>query len=456
MNAPRALVLLLLVVLLAVLAAASLSFAADASPAVSPGLAPGGTHPPPAGTPVPPALSDCPDPYDPNETLLTAYVYGTGGLYAHICDVADVDWFAFYAVAGKQIDVGISSLPDNYDLCLTDGDYSFYECSQNPSTTNERIRRIAADTRYYYVQVYGVDGAYNAEEEYYLGMLTYDPPTATPTATATPTCPDAYEPNDTFASAWEIPLTTHILYRYGDVESYMCYTGQYTDDFWKFYVTAGETIQLDLTSSLPGQISLALHDPYDYAWITAYVTRTTPGHIVLTATETGWWRARVFTTDPSSFSNSDSYHLEVRISYTANTATPTPTATATPTRTRTPTATSTPGCPDPYEPNDTFATAWEISMTTYPSYRYGHVYSYPCEGDQSDYWMFYVTAGERIQLNLASQASQSTLVELTLWDPNAQSKGGYSSGEPIQMIYQAGITGWWRAFTSAYPESNAD
>lgn len=77
------------------------------------------------------------------------------------------------------------------------------------------------------------------------------------------------------------------------------------------------------------------------------------------------------------------------------TPTGTPSATPTPTRTPTPTPTGSPVCPDAFEPNDTFATATQLSPIDPAGYR-----AYICSPTDEDYFRFFVALNDEIRLTL--------------------------------------------------------
>jgi len=339
MNAPRTLGLLLLVVLFAALAAASLSFAADARPAVSPDFGAEDTHRPPAGTPAPPALLECPDLYEPNQTFATAWeiplttyiAYRYGHVYSYVCESDSSDFWKFYVTAGQQIQLDVSSLPGPAGLYLynPDGQIRWMGPDQGGSIHSVYV---AGSTGWWRADL--ECWTYSNDDPYHLEVRVFQPtPTATPTATATPTCPDTYEDNDHAPIA--IPLTSG----YGHVYSYMCYGDSI--DYWEFNATAGDRIQLDLTS-VPINLDMNLGAPDEIG--PRAISNTggwqEPEHVIYTADITGKWLITIYRGFPlEASSNDDSYHLEVRVS--SGTATPTRTSTRTATRTRTPTVTPT-------------------------------------------------------------------------------------------------------------------
>jgi len=169
-----------------------------------------------------------------------------------------------------------------------------------------------------------------------------DTPTATPTATpGAGACPDAYEPNEDFASA--IAITPGVA-----IQSYICDASD--QDWFRFDVTAGQTIVVELTNVPAGtDYDLWLHAPNGEQVASSINSGAADERIEHTATMSGAYR--VLVNSFSGFDPANPYTLRVTLSggpptetptATATfTATPTPTGTATPTRTATSTPTAT-------------------------------------------------------------------------------------------------------------------
>ncbi|MBL0024835.1 MAG: M43 family zinc metalloprotease [Saprospiraceae bacterium] len=113
-------------------------------------------------TSTPPA--PCPDNYESNNTSKAAKSLTVGTtLKAKILTATDVDWFKFANTkTNKNIKVSLTNLPANYDVKLYRGTTTQVGVSQNLGTTDEQIvyNNILSNTTYY-VQVYGVGGAFN-------------------------------------------------------------------------------------------------------------------------------------------------------------------------------------------------------------------------------------------------------------------------------------------------------
>jgi hypothetical protein len=107
-----------------------------------------------------------------------------------------------------------------------------------------------------------------------------DPP---PLAVALLQCPDLYEPNDDFGSAWEISG--------GKIYSYIC---DETDvDYFRFAANAGDTVTVELFD-LPLDYNLCLYDPGQVELACSEYAGTEPETVELVTSETGTHYAYVY------------------------------------------------------------------------------------------------------------------------------------------------------------------
>jgi len=171
---------------------------------------------------------ECPyDDYEPNDSFSQAAAIDPEEEYtAYICGRDDGDYFEFYVTAGQEITIDLygveDGLPDNYDVELYDPDEGYAGGSYNPGTDPEWIFHTADQTGYWYVYIYGNEGAYSALAPYNLWVdlsaIPTSTPTSTPTATSTPTptptgtVPPTHTPTHT-PTATSTPTPTHTLTR---------------------------------------------------------------------------------------------------------------------------------------------------------------------------------------------------------------------------------------------------
>ncbi len=227
----------------------------------------------------------CPkDPYESNDTFGTAYDATTdfrdfGGLNimddAYLCPSLDVDFYQFPVQAGETIHASISSLPADYDLHLYDPDGNVVAYSLNGGLQDETIDYVATKTGNYRARVIGSQSSWSATEAYSMRIYTE--------VTSQPGCGDsAYEPNESFSQAAAISP--------GVIQAYLC---DATDEDWfRFDVTAGQTIQVSLTN-LPADYDLFLYNPSGDTVGESLQSGTTDESISHQALTSGAYRVRV-------------------------------------------------------------------------------------------------------------------------------------------------------------------
>jgi len=421
-----------------------------------------------ATTPTPTVTATtepCPDTYEPNENFYEAIeiVPGTD-IDSYICSSTDDDYFKFDVVAGQQITVDLTNLPEDYDLRLWDPNDNRVDISNAGSTISEHIDYTAAMSGAYRVHVCGFDGVFDQLNPYRLRVEVGDTTTPTPTATMTPggthtptptvtptlgPCPDTYEPNESFSEAIEIVPGI-------DIDSYICSS---TDEDWfKFYVSVGQVITVELTS-LPEDYDLYFFGPNG-----DYIDQSGNGgtmseEIVSTAAMFGAYRACVVGCE-QVFDVGDPYTLSVQVvgeqmptPTSTSTLTPTgqPTVSVTPTQPPTPTPT-TPAewqvCCDVYESNDTLGTAIDLTPGR-------PIYSYIWSAQDVDFYKFVVLRGQTISVLLTNLPQD---YDLLLYDPkNLLLEMTESPGTAQETIAQvAAVSGTYivevRAFAYAFDQ----
>ena len=310
------------------------------------------------------SASPCTDSWEPNETWATAATMPTGiHIGPYICTDTDVDWFKFSVTAGQEIQVSMDSLPANYDVALYDPTGTWKGTSDNTGTADEALTHTAMLTGDYSVRVYGVAGAYDESDVY---RLRVDLVTG---------CTDAWEPNETWATAATMPTGIHI-------GPYICTD---TDvDWFKFSVTAGQEIQVTM-DSLPENYDVALYDPSG-AWKgTSDNTGTADEALTHTALLTGDYSVRVYGV-AGAYDESDVYRLRVDLVT---------------------------GCTDSWEPNET----WETAATMPTGL---HIGPYICTDTDVDWFKFSVTAGQQITVTMDSLPAN---YDVALYDPTGAWKG---------------------------------
>ena len=143
--------------------------------------------------PQPTSTPTCPDPYEPNDSLATAWPLTPGAYWSYLCCTtpADQDYFRVTLQAGDELQATLSELPFNYDLCLYAPSGAQLACSTNPLTATEVITHLALEDGDHVLRVYGWDGKVCISSLPYkltvavTAAAAVDEPTPTPTLTPT-------------------------------------------------------------------------------------------------------------------------------------------------------------------------------------------------------------------------------------------------------------------------------
>lgn len=241
------------------------------------------------------APAGCPGDHEPNETFAAAWAITPGSLQDHICDANDKDWYKFPVTSGELLQIDLTNLPVDYDIALyaPDDDTASVAQSSYFGLGDEQIVYRATKTGDYRILVYGYRDAFDASNAYTLTLTepttaTNTPtPTPSPTPTVTPTiaiCPDTHEPNESFAAAWAIVP--------GSLQDYICHAND--QDWYKFALTPGQWVQIDLTS-LPADYDLYLYAPDNDTDIVARSTFSGRAYeqIIFRVSQTGDYRIKV-------------------------------------------------------------------------------------------------------------------------------------------------------------------
>lgn len=116
----------------------------------------------------------CTDSYEANETRTAAKTIATNtNISAKIGTSTDKDYFKFTTTsAARNIKITLDQLPADYDIRLYNSSGTQLAISQNTGTTAETITRNTTSYGTYYIQVYGYNGAYNANSCYRLYVQT--------------------------------------------------------------------------------------------------------------------------------------------------------------------------------------------------------------------------------------------------------------------------------------------
>ncbi|HEY66430.1 MAG TPA: DNRLRE domain-containing protein [Caldilineae bacterium] len=250
------------------------------------------------------------------------------------------------------------------------------------------------------------------------GSTTWSNVTATATDTEGNTsafaslCHDIYEPNDTFATAWPVSAGTY--------QAYLCFSGD--QDWFSIDLAWHQGLRVILTG-LPEDYDLELFDPLGRLVASSRHRGTTPEEILFTAGTPGTYRVRVLGVG-GSFALYAPYTLKLILGAAPPTPSPTPTPPPTPV----------PRCgPDPYEPNDSSASAASIPVGT-------EIHAYLCPDMDSDYYRFSVSGPFEIHARLYDLPEA---YELTLFDPSGWvvARGSGSGTAPRELTHLSTLDG---------------
>lgn len=116
----------------------------------------------------------CTDTYEANETRSAAKTIATNtNITARIGTSTDKDWFRFTTTSSaRNIRITLDQLPADYDIRLYNSSGSQLAISQNSGTVAETITRNTTSFGTYFIQVYGYNGAFNANSCYRLFVQT--------------------------------------------------------------------------------------------------------------------------------------------------------------------------------------------------------------------------------------------------------------------------------------------
>ena len=144
-----------------------------------------------AGAPTPTTTPGCPDTNEPNDSFAQAGLAPNGANFtSYICTSTDVDYWKIPGVGlGQIIQVNLTELPEDYDLRLYKPDQQTLAAqSTTRGTGNETIEYTTdVEGEYWYILVYGYQGAFDDTNPYRLAVTVSDAPTC---------APDQLEPNN--------------------------------------------------------------------------------------------------------------------------------------------------------------------------------------------------------------------------------------------------------------------
>jgi hypothetical protein len=119
---------------------------------------------------IPPA---CSDNFEPNNSRSAAqFIKNNKTETGFIGTVSDRDWFYIKGEAGLVINILLSNLPADYDIKLYDSRLRLLKSSENMGLADESISYTISRKDSFLIQIYGYNGAFDAEKCYSLIVKT--------------------------------------------------------------------------------------------------------------------------------------------------------------------------------------------------------------------------------------------------------------------------------------------
>ena len=108
------------------------------------------------------------DPYEPNDTIETAYPINSGTVYqSYITAHTDVDYYKLNISSTGNTNIILSNLASDYDLLLFDSIGNLVGASVNSGTEEDIINLYGYETGNYYIKVYSFSG-FSTSQKYSL------------------------------------------------------------------------------------------------------------------------------------------------------------------------------------------------------------------------------------------------------------------------------------------------
>lgn len=223
---------------------------------------------------------------EPNENIETAFqVFPFRDYDEYISSSNDKDFYKIKVTEPKILTINLKG-PENtdFDLTLYDENGNIIDGS-GTSSSDELIRYALDSDRYYYIEVFGWNGSYNADEKY---ILSFDEESLPIEGEK-----DSYEDNNSFEEATEIVLD-------------LTYNGTIHNDsdvdFYTFEVKRNAKMDLKILDKGSSNYNFALYETDTYGKIVDFSTTLSPGKYTLF----------VFSSDSLSYGN-EQYRFSVNL-----------------------------------------------------------------------------------------------------------------------------------------------
>jgi len=310
----------------------------------------------------------------------------------------DEDFFRISLASSDtlNVDVNFSHSEGNIDVELLDASGTVQRSATSQSD-NESFSYNTGQASDVYLRVFLASDSGSTPGN------TYDLSTS---VTGQPCMTDAYEPNDTSATA--TPIAAGIL-----STLWVCSSDT---DYFTFTAVAGEMLSFDL-NFLPneGDIAATLMDAQGNALATS-LSHSNGGSLTYTTVSAGTFVLQVYLSSDSGTVNGNAFSLDAQLGTS-------------------PTSCST----DQFEPNNSRSTAATVSNRAY-------VGLYSCySSNDPDYYIINVTSGDRITIRLDFDHAEGD-IDLRLYEP-----GSFSSvTDSVTVMDPEEISSYQAQMSGAY------
>ena len=333
------------------------------------------------------------DPYEPNDTMATAWPLGSSVIFVVVACPDDDDWWSISASAGE-----LATLGTDFDHTESDIALEMYDsagtlvATSNTATNHEEVSYLSPIDQDIYTRLYlAADGGAYIGGFYGIGQWLCTP--------------DAWEPNDDLASAAVLPG------QISDFSLSLCSSA--AEDWYVAPLAANDLLDVRATfDPADGDLDLNLYDPAGNL-ILSGLNETEVETLVHFVTTPGDYAIQVLI-DPDDLGDGHVYDLDVNFA-------PAPT-----------------GClPDAFEPNDDLASAPSITNTVYEEFT-------ACATDE-DLFAIDAVAGDSIELMIDFNHAEGDL-DLHLLDAaGVEVASSTSSDDDEALAWPVPGDGTWYA-----------
>jgi hypothetical protein len=307
------------------------------------------------------AAPECTDPHYYDDTpqraiVLEGFPTEAEGFFCCFNDDMD-DWYRLEALEGDRISAYLR-VPADYDLELYDSELGLLQPSALIGTQPESIEHTAPTAGTYYLRVFRSSNTRCSwDQPYVLDVDVFTPP---------PCLDTRFDDDSQSRASWLSPP---------QYQGYFCCESEDPEDWFWFRAQRGDVIELRL-DSLPANYDMEVYDRRGELVDHARRPGTMAEVIQFRAMDSGNYDVRVYRETINDCDSLSPYQLTL--------------------------LQTTPACPDPFEKNDSRASAWSIS----PGTTEAHIC---CGWRDSDWYRFEADEGDWIEAGLRSLSADYDL-----------------------------------------------